>query len=120
MTLWAPRTMVPLLPVATLGPMREAIRREHKVAIVYCDEKGAVTQRTIWPIGIAFYEGKQTVAAWCELRDGFRHFRTDRIQEAGGTTARYPVRKATLVKKWRAEMEARWRKWRDEQKTDGQ
>ena len=86
-----------------LRPMREAIRREHKVAIVYADEKGSVTTRTIWPIGIAFYEGRQTVAAWCELRTAFRHFRTDRIQTVEATAERYPRRRAALVKEWRAD-----------------
>jgi predicted DNA-binding transcriptional regulator YafY len=112
MTLWAPRPPTPAL-APTLKPLREAIRREIKVAIVYTDEKGAVTSRTIWPIGIAFYEGRQTVAAWCELRDGFRHFRTDRIETLEPGAERYPVRKNALVKKWRAEMEARWRERRD-------
>ncbi len=86
-----------------LKPMREAIRREHKVAIVYGDEKGAETQRVVWPIALAFYEGKQTVAAWCELRAGFRNFRTDRIKTLESTAERYPKRRAVLIKEWRAE-----------------
>jgi predicted DNA-binding transcriptional regulator YafY len=96
----------PLQPVdqPTLQPLREAIRREHKVAIGYGDEKGAETSRIIWPIALAFYEGKQTVAAWCELRSGFRHFRTDRIKTLEAKTERYPKRRAVLVKAWRAEM----------------
>jgi predicted DNA-binding transcriptional regulator YafY len=83
--------------------MREAIRRGHKVAILYGDEKGAETQRVVWPIALAFYEGKQTVAAWCELRAGFRNFRTDRIKTLEATSERYPKRRAVLVKEWRAE-----------------
>jgi predicted DNA-binding transcriptional regulator YafY len=97
----------PPTPVPALRPVREAIRREHKLAITYADEKGAVTSRTIWPIGVAFFEGRQTVAAWCELRAGFRHFRTDRIQSLAPTAERFPRRKAALVKEWRAEMAAR-------------
>jgi predicted DNA-binding transcriptional regulator YafY len=88
------------LPV--LKPLREAVRREHKVAIAYGDEKGAETSRIIWPIALAFYEGKQTVAAWCELRSGFRHFRTDRIKSLEPRAERYPKRRAVLVKEWRA------------------
>ena len=66
--LWVPRGNVPDRP--ELKPVREAIRREHKLAITYGDEKGAVTERTIWPIGLGFFEGKQTIAAWCELQAG--------------------------------------------------
>ena len=98
---WAPG---PTADVPALKPMREAIRREHKIAIVYSDEKGVVTERTIWPIALAFYEGRQTVAAWCELRDGFRHFRTDRIRTVEARAERYPRRRAALVKEWRATM----------------
>ena len=90
----------PDLPV--LKPLREAVRREHKVAIAYGDEKGTETNRIIWPIALAFYEGKQTVAAWCELRSGFRHFRTDRIKSLEPQSERYPKRRAALVKEWRA------------------
>lgn len=86
----------------TLKPLREAIRREHKVAVVYGDEKGAETSRVIWPIALAFYEGKQMVAAWCELRSGFRNFRTDRIKTLEARAERYPKRRAVLVKEWRA------------------
>jgi predicted DNA-binding transcriptional regulator YafY len=31
----------------------------------------------IWPIATAFYVDVTVVAAWCELRGAFRHFRTD-------------------------------------------
>jgi predicted DNA-binding transcriptional regulator YafY len=86
-----------------LKPLREAIRREHKVQIAYGDEKGVETRRVIWPIALAFYEGKQTVAAWCELRAGFRHFRTDRIKDIEPRAERYPKRRIALVDEWRAE-----------------
>lgn len=98
---WVAPGRIPALPL--LKPLREAIRREHKLAIVYSDEKGATTDRIIWPIALAFYEGRQTVAAWCELREAFRHFRTDRINALRGEGERYPRRRAVLVKEWRAE-----------------
>jgi predicted DNA-binding transcriptional regulator YafY len=102
MGLWAVPSFEPIdLPV--LKPLREAVRREHKVTIGYGDEKGAATERTIWPIALAFYEGKQTVAAWCELRAAFRHFRTDRIRSLLSDGVRYPKRRAVLINEWRAE-----------------
>jgi predicted DNA-binding transcriptional regulator YafY len=100
--LWAVPPVQPIdLPV--LKPLREAIRKEHRVTIAYGDEKGAETERVIWPIALAFYEGKQTVASWCELRNAFRHFRTDRIKSLRSEGARYPKRRAVLVAEWRAE-----------------
>jgi predicted DNA-binding transcriptional regulator YafY len=84
-----------------LKPLREAIRREHKVAIAYNDEKGSATRRTIWPVALGFFDGAQVVVAWCELRNDFRHFRTDRIVELA-PGERYPKRRTALVKEWRA------------------
>jgi len=41
------------------------------------------------------------VIAWCELRKDFRHFRTDRIASLAVADARYPRRRAALLKEWR-------------------
>jgi predicted DNA-binding transcriptional regulator YafY len=86
----------------SLKPLREAIRNEHKVAIVYGDENNNETRRTVWPIAIGLFEGKQVLVAWCELRVAFRHFRADRIKSIAATAERFPRRRATLVKEWRA------------------
>ncbi|MNF18754.1 hypothetical protein D3C87_1988100 [compost metagenome] len=53
-------------------------------------------------MGLAFYEGKQTIAAWCLLRQDFRNFRTDRIVCLTITEDRYGKRRAVLEKEWRA------------------
>ena len=101
--LWAPRFQNPAEQPAGLRTIREAVRREHKLAITYVDEKGATTERIVWPIALAFFEGKRLLAAWCELRNGFRHFRPDRIASLTATSDRYPTRRAILMKTWRLE-----------------
>jgi predicted DNA-binding transcriptional regulator YafY len=40
--------------------------------------------------------------AWCEIREGFRHFRTDRISKVQFVDKRYPRRRQVLLKDWRA------------------
>jgi predicted DNA-binding transcriptional regulator YafY len=57
----------------------------------------------IWPIALAFMEKARVLAAWCELRNGFRHFRADRIRELTPLRMRYPTRRAMLVKQWQAQ-----------------
>jgi predicted DNA-binding transcriptional regulator YafY len=57
----------------------------------------------VWPVVLAFLEGKRLLAAWCELRNGFRHFRPDRISALTKTGLRYPTRRAVLMKTWRRE-----------------
>ena len=89
--------------VVDIKVIREAIRRERKLRIAYVTENGTASERAIWPIALAFFERRQTVAAWCELRNGFRHFRTDRMTAVAASPERYPRRRAELVKAWRRE-----------------
>ena len=90
-----------------LDPVRSAIRREHRLDIGYRDEAGRVTRRRIWPFALAFFESVRIVAAWCEMRSDFRHFRVDRISEIVPTETRYPKRRAALMRAWRKSLSAK-------------
>lgn len=92
-------------PMPILGQVRLAMRTEKAVAIDYGDEAGNASQRTIWPVQLAYYEGKQTIAAWCCLRAAFRNFRTDRIVSLTVTDERYGKRRSALEREWRASWE---------------
>jgi predicted DNA-binding transcriptional regulator YafY len=81
--------------------VREAIRDERKLRIAYLSDDDQETVRVIWPIAIAFFERVRVVVAWCELRQAFRHFRTDRIAAAGLTGEGLPRRRAQLLSEWR-------------------
>ena len=81
--------------------VREAIREERKLRIAYLSDEDQETQRVIWPIAIAFFERVRVVVAWCELRQAFRHFRTDRITAAELTGERLPRRRTELLAEWR-------------------
>jgi predicted DNA-binding transcriptional regulator YafY len=86
---------------ARLPDIRVAIKSELKLKIDYADADGTSTQRMIWPVALAFFDRVRIVVAWCELRHGFRHFRTDRIAVLKPTAKRYPRRRAVLLKEWR-------------------
>ncbi|MFZ4874710.1 helix-turn-helix transcriptional regulator [Janthinobacterium sp. Mn2066] len=81
-------------------PVRVAIRHEQKITMGYADEHGAATERTVWPFALAYFEGKRLLAAWCELRGDYRHFRIDRIASVD-SGERYPTRRHALLKVWR-------------------
>ena len=85
-----------------LPTVRQAIRTERKLRISYIDADEKNTQRTIWPFALGFYERTRVIMAWCEMREGFRHFRTDRIRALKLSEARYPRRRMALLKEWRA------------------
>jgi predicted DNA-binding transcriptional regulator YafY len=91
----------PAADAIDLAPLREAIRAEHKIILDYADAKGARTRRTVWPIALGFFDRARVLAAWCETRRDFRHFRTDRIAALRLTGKRYPQRRRALMKQWR-------------------
>jgi predicted DNA-binding transcriptional regulator YafY len=86
---------------AQLPKIRQAIRTERKIGLSYRDTKGADSKRTIWPFALSFFEKVRVVVAWCELREDFRHFRTDRIVVLNMTEKRYPRRRQVMLKEWR-------------------
>lgn len=92
----------PLPPMTVdLTVIREAIRTERKLHLAYRDEAGKTSERVIWPFALGFFERVRMVVAWCELRDGFRHFRADRIEAMTVSAARYPRGRRSLLKAWR-------------------
>jgi predicted DNA-binding transcriptional regulator YafY len=83
-----------------LALLREAMRTERKLQISYVDAKDRKSRRMIWPVLLGFFNEMEVLAAWCETRQAFRHFRTDRIVEATITSERLPQRRRLLVAQW--------------------
>ena len=86
-----------------LGPIRAAMRAERALLLSYTDESGRASEREVWPVQLAFYDGKQIVVAWCVLREAFRHFRIDRIQQITSSARRYGRPRTVLAQEWWAE-----------------
>lgn len=86
---------------AGLTLLREAMRTERKLEIVYIDSSGQRSKRQIWPLVIGFFNDAEVLAAWCELRQAFRHFRLDRILEITATSEALPRRRRRLLAEWR-------------------
>lgn len=80
--------------------LRQAIRLRKKVHIDYQDSHKRYTQRIIWPFMIAYFETAKVVAAWCEHRDGFRHFRSDRISTMAILEDQFPLSIEDLKATW--------------------
>ncbi|PID49450.1 MAG: DNA-binding transcriptional regulator [Proteobacteria bacterium] len=60
--------------------VRFAIYQQRYLKLLYRRADGEYSERVIKPLGLFFWGQVWTLAAWCELRDGFRNFRLDRIQ----------------------------------------
>jgi predicted DNA-binding transcriptional regulator YafY len=84
--------------------LRSAIREGRKLRLRYRSEAGEETDRTVWPVILGYAETSRLLVAWCELRQGFRHFRTDRILEARLLDETVGLRQGELRRRWQ-----RWR-----------
>ena len=91
-------------PIVEISDLRHAIAAERKIEIAYRDTAGKPSTRIVWPIALAFFDGAQVLAAWCETRNGFRHFRLDRIGVLKATKTRYPGPRSKLSAAWRREV----------------
>ncbi|HUZ96337.1 MAG TPA: YafY family protein [Edaphobacter sp.] len=47
----------------------------------YAREDGERSNRAVLPLALAFWSGVWTLASWCELRNDFRAFRIDRMED---------------------------------------
>lgn len=81
--------------------LRAAIRAEQKLNISYCDPYDKVTQRVVWPYALVYFDQNRVLMCWCELRGGFRNFRTDRIRTLENCGTRYPKNRRRLLREWR-------------------
>jgi predicted DNA-binding transcriptional regulator YafY len=90
--------------VIDMARVRTAIRTQGKIRLVYRDEKGVETSRIVWPIAVSYWERVRLLVAWCELRRGFRHFRTDRIAAYEFLEGRYPTARTRLMVQWKKEL----------------
>ena len=91
----------------SIARTRAWIRSGRKILISYRDEGGRPTERTIWPTIIGYAETVRLLAGWCELRHGFRHFRTDRIAAAEFLEERHGCRPGELQARWRRHLAAK-------------
>ncbi len=90
------------LPVneALVEQVRLAIRQQVKILVDYADEQQRVSSRVLWPFALGYFNDRIVLAAWCELRNGFRHFRIDRIQQLNLSQELYPQFKQQLFQQW--------------------
>jgi predicted DNA-binding transcriptional regulator YafY len=98
--LLAPPVYTKLTDNVDVSSLRQAVREQRKVELVYRDETGKDSERVIWPIGIAYFDAQRLVIAWCELRQDFRSFRTDRMMKATVSHEKYQERRKVLLKRW--------------------
>ena len=88
--LFAPGFHVSERVTTHLEPLSRACRERRRVH--FRDERadGQGAERTVRPLGLTFWGTAWTLTAWCELRDDFRNFRPDRIDDLDVLEERFP------------------------------
>jgi predicted DNA-binding transcriptional regulator YafY len=94
-------------PAESVDPsrLRLAIREGRKLRLRYRSVAGEETERLVWPVILGYAETTRMLVAWCELRQSFRHFRTDRLIEVVTLDESIGLR--------HGELRRRWRHWRE-------
>lgn len=98
-----------VIDVATL---RQAAREERSVHIHYRDKAGAQSQRSVWPLSIVFMDQSLALLAKCQLRQGFRAFRIDRITEMHVEDQSFRPHRVPLLRACLAEIEQEFATYR--------
>jgi predicted DNA-binding transcriptional regulator YafY len=101
-----PGPAIPAFPqnIVPLTVLRGAIKDRRRLAIAYADQQGRRSERVVWPVMLGFMDRARVVTGWCELRQSFRFFRTDRIESAE-VLDRYPAARARLIRDLRTQLD---------------
>ncbi len=83
-----------------LTDLRNAVRTERKLRLTYRDAEGQESERVVRPVALIYHLESTMLAAWCELRGGFRHFRTDRIWSCTALDEHFSGQSTTLRQLW--------------------
>jgi predicted DNA-binding transcriptional regulator YafY len=64
-----------------LDELHAACLTRRVVTFGYAREDGEKSSRSVRPLALVFWSGVWTLTSWCELRNDFRTFRIDRMQQ---------------------------------------
>lgn len=91
---------VPEVRTSVITALRDAIRRKKKLRISYTNDRGLTTRRTIKPLALVYHADVIVAAAWCEMREDFRHFRADRLANCEETGESFALEGDELRLAW--------------------
>lgn len=90
------------LATEELAPLRAAIREQRKLVFAYRDERHRISRRVIWPFAIGYFSDGRVIVGFCEARNDYRHFRTDRLSDLQISDTRYTRPRGQMFREWQA------------------
>lgn len=88
-----------------VATIRNAVRNSQKIRIDYADLKDQVTTRTVWPLGLYLFSHLTMICAWCEMRNEFRSFRTERIMQCDILNSTFDGKNGAMMKSFLLEFQ---------------
>lgn len=86
-----------------IDDLHGACVRLHPVVFRYDRLDGAVSDRRVRPLALAYWGGVWTMAAWCEMRRAFRNFRLDRMSKVEVLEETFLLKKGQRLKDYMRE-----------------
>lgn len=83
-----------------LTDLRQAILNKNKMELVYLSANNDQSNRIIWPFAIGYFTDKRILVGWCEKRNSYRHFKTDRIISMKILNEHYNKPRTELFEEW--------------------
>ncbi len=98
----ARRFFRPEPPRIDVAALRAATWAEDTIAFSYTDGQGARTTRQVDPLGIIYMQDTNMLMAWCHLREDFRVFRLDRMDDLRTTGESFRPRRVPMLRDYTA------------------
>ncbi|MFL4469450.1 helix-turn-helix transcriptional regulator [Tateyamaria armeniaca] len=81
-----------------VAALRQATWDEVSVRFAYRDANGTPTKRAVKPLGIVYFDETNILLAWCHLRQDFRTFRLDRMDDLAVTGDSFRPHRVSLLR----------------------
>ncbi|MEJ6402839.1 helix-turn-helix transcriptional regulator [Yoonia sp. 2307UL14-13] len=94
----ADRIVRPPQPTVDVRALRKATWDERTIEIDYIDAEGAATTRQVDPLSIVYLKETHSLIAWCHLRQAYRNFRLDRMQNLHVTEHSFRPRRIPMLR----------------------
>lgn len=104
----ANRIKRPPQPTVDVRGLRQATWDERTIEIDYIDANGQATARRVDPLGIVFLQDTHCLIAHCHLRQAYRNFRLDRMQNLTVTQDSFRPRRVPMLRDAIEELSTCW------------
>lgn len=102
----ARRFVRPDPPRIDVAVLRSATWEEETIQFSYVDGKGMASLRRVDPLGIVYMQETNMLMAWCHLRQDFRVFRLDRMDDLQRTGRSFRPRRVPMLRDYTARLRA--------------